>query len=235
MKRPLRPSLRWRLALWSAALAGGALLGFALLSSWLIYQAKVDRLDARLESLGPLARSGTGDGLPRQPEAAIAQALGLPDSQAVAMLAINPQGKIVSRSEQWPGPVPTTWPPLEGRGPEGGGPDGRRFERRDPDEPRLDRRGFDRLDRLDRLDRRGPRHLMTWPTPNGPWRVALRTTPLGQMAIAVNLQALHQEMATLRHIYLLTIPGLLLAIGGGAWGLAGQAPWRDPGLPSITG
>ncbi|MFZ4675942.1 MAG: hypothetical protein ACOYM4_09660 [Nodosilinea sp.] len=76
---------------------------------------------------------------------------------------------------------------------------------------------------------------MTWPTPNGPWRVALRTTPLGQMAIAVNLQALHQEMATLRHIYLLTIPGLLLAIGGGAWGLAGQAPWRDPGLPSITG
>lgn len=61
------------------------------------------------------------------------------------------------------------------------------------------------------------------------------TIPLGQMAIAVNLQALYQEMATLRHIYLLTIPGLLLAIGGGAWGLAGQAPWRDPGLPSITG
>lgn len=109
MKRPLRPSLRWRLALWSAALAGGALLGFALLSSWLIYQAKVDRLDARLESLGPLARSGTGDGLPRQPEAAIAQALGLPDPQAVAMLAINPQGKIVYRpsrggQSQRPGP-----------------------------------------------------------------------------------------------------------------------------------
>jgi hypothetical protein len=122
VKRPLRPSLRWRLALWSAALAGGALLGFALLSSWLIYQAKVDRLDARLESLGPLARSGTGDGLPRQPEAAIAQALGLPDPQAVAMLAINPQGKIVYRSEQWPGPVPTTWPPWRGVGRRGVAP-----------------------------------------------------------------------------------------------------------------
>jgi signal transduction histidine kinase len=46
---------------------------------------------------------------------------------------------------------------------------------------------------------------------------------MGQVAIAANLNALGQEMATLRRIYLLTIPGLLLAIGGGAWGLAGQA------------
>jgi signal transduction histidine kinase len=46
---------------------------------------------------------------------------------------------------------------------------------------------------------------------------------VGQLAIAANLNALRQEMTTLRRIYALTIPGLLLVIGGGAWAIAGQA------------
>jgi two-component system heavy metal sensor histidine kinase CusS len=75
-----RPSLRLRLALWSAALAGGALLGFALLSSWLIYQAKLDRLDARLDSPLPLGRPGRSDELPLNPEANLARELGLTDA-----------------------------------------------------------------------------------------------------------------------------------------------------------
>ncbi|PSN12995.1 two-component sensor histidine kinase [filamentous cyanobacterium CCT1] len=196
-------SLRLRLALWSAALAGGALLGFALLSGWLIYQAKLDSLDARLQSAGPLARSGgpgdrrtffpggdRGD-VPADPESALARELGLPDDAEVGLLLINRAGEVVYQSPQWPATL-------------------------NPVTPRPGRFDGDRL-------RQRSRHLITVRSADGPWRVAVRTTPLGQMAIAANLSALRQEMATLRRIYALTIPGLLLAIGGGAWVLAGQA------------
>lgn len=57
-------SFRWRLALGSATLAGGVLLGFTLLSSWLIYQAKLERLDAQLRTaLIPLGRLPDRGGL----------------------------------------------------------------------------------------------------------------------------------------------------------------------------
>ncbi|PSR16526.1 two-component sensor histidine kinase [filamentous cyanobacterium CCP3] len=195
-------SLRLRLALWSAALAGGALLGFALLSGWLIYQAKLDSLDARLQSAGLLARfGGPGDrptflpdgdrgDFPADPEAALARDLGLPASAEVRLLLTNRAGEVVYQSPQWPSAL-TSISGYAGR------PDGDRSRRRS-------------------------RHLTTVRSADGPWRVAVRTTPLGQLAIAANLNTLRQEMATLRRIYLLTIPGLLLAIGGGAWGLAGQ-------------
>ncbi|MBD1874913.1 HAMP domain-containing protein [Nodosilinea sp. FACHB-131] len=191
-----RLSLQLRLALWSAALAGGALLGFALLSSWLIYQAKLDRLDARLERTAPLGRPGDRgelppsdrSGLPPNPESDLARDLGLPADAEVGLLLVGRTGEVVYQSPQWPSAIAQISPapnPAQGR--------------------------------------RGPRRLMTVQTPSGPWRVVVRATPLGQLAIAANLDALRQEMATLRRIYVLTIPGLLLVIGGGAWAIAGQA------------
>jgi two-component system heavy metal sensor histidine kinase CusS len=78
-------------------------------------------------------------------------------------------------------------------------------------------------DALTRRGRRGTRQIVTLRTPQGRWRVAVRSTPAGQLAIAASLNALHQEMMAIRRIYALIIPALLLAIGGGAWGLAGQA------------
>ncbi|MBW4460374.1 MAG: HAMP domain-containing protein [Nodosilinea sp. WJT8-NPBG4] len=191
-----RLSLRLRLALWSAALAGGALLGFALLSSWLIYQAKLDRLDARLERTAPLGRPGDrgelplGDrsGLPPNPESDLAQDLGLPADAEVGLLLVGRTGEVVYQSPQWPSAIAQISPA-----------------------PNLTQ------------GRRGPRRLMTVQTPSGPWRVVVRATPMGQLAIAANLDALRQEMTTLRRIYALTIPGLLLVIGGGAWVIAGQA------------
>lgn len=187
-------SLRLRLALWSAALAGGALLGFALLSSWLIYQAKLDSLDARLERTTPLGRPGDRrerpdrPAIPPNPEAALAQDLGLPADAEVGLLLVGRAGSVVYQSPQWPSAIAQISP---GPNPSQG--------------------------------RRGPRRLMTVRTPDGPWRVVVRATPVGQLAIAANLNALRQEMATLRRIYVLTIPGLLLVIGGGAWAIAGQA------------
>ncbi|MBE9159275.1 HAMP domain-containing protein [Nodosilinea sp. LEGE 06152] len=195
-------SLRLRLALWSAALAGGALLGFALLSGWLIYQARLDSLDARLQSAGPLGRPGGSGGpsdrnprdrptFPADPEAALAQELDLPAHAEVGLLLVNRAGEVVYQSPQWPSALTHISP----------------------------RPGF----REGSRSPRGPRRLMTVQSANGPWRVAVRSTPAGQLAIAANLNALRQEMATLRRIYALTIPGLLLVIGGGAWVLAGQA------------
>jgi len=192
-------SLRLRLALWSAALAGGALLGFALLSSWLIYQARLDSLDARLESIRPLARPGGfrgpdgSDGpsdrvFSPNSETSLAQELGLPASAEVGLLQKNRAGEVVYQSPQWPGSLTRVFPQL----------------------------GHSRSDR-------GAHRLATVHTPDGPWRVAVRSTPTGQLAIAANLNALQQDMVALRRIYALTIPGLLLVIGGGAWGLAGQA------------
>ncbi|MBW4481058.1 MAG: HAMP domain-containing protein [Tildeniella torsiva UHER 1998/13D] len=189
-----RLSLRLRLALWSAALAGGALLGFALLSSWLIYQAKLDSLDARLERTAPLGRPGDrGErpdrpAIPPNPESALAQDLGLPADAEVGLLLVGRTGEVVYQSPQWPSAIAQISPvpdPTQGR--------------------------------------RRSRRLMTVRTPSGPWRVVVRATPVGQLAIAANLNALRQEMTTLRRIYALTIPGLLLVIGGGAWAIAGQA------------
>ncbi|MEP0900833.1 ATP-binding protein [Nodosilinea sp. FACHB-13] len=191
-----RFSLRLRLALWSAALAGGALLGFALLSSWLIYQAKLDRLDARLERTVPLGRPGDSgnfppgnrNGFPTNPEPDLAQDLGLPADAEVGFLLVGRTGEVVYQSPQWPSAIAQISPtpnPTQGR--------------------------------------RGPRRLMTVRSPDGPWRLVVRATPMGQLALAANLDVLRQEMATLRRIYALTIPGLLLVIGGGAWAIAGQA------------
>ncbi|NJL45548.1 MAG: hypothetical protein HC922_07075 [Leptolyngbyaceae cyanobacterium SM2_3_12] len=97
-----RSSWRQRLALMTAALAGGVLVSFALLSSWLTYQAKLDRLDAQLETaLVPLGRP-RGDGLLPNPEASLAQALGLSSRDAVAVLVIDSGRRVRYQSEQWP-------------------------------------------------------------------------------------------------------------------------------------
>jgi two-component system heavy metal sensor histidine kinase CusS len=60
-------------------------------------------------------------------------------------------------------------------------------------------------------------------SPTGRWRVGTILVPRGQGTIAVSLTTIRQEMAAIRRIYLVTIPGALLLIAGGAWGLAGRA------------
>jgi two-component system heavy metal sensor histidine kinase CusS len=113
-----RPSLRRRLAVGASALAGGTLLGFALLSSWLINQAKVERLDVQIETA--LLRMGRlpGGRLPPDVETALAQELGTGNKGDVALQLVDADGSIVFQSEPWPEalqPVPpprlTTYPP----------------------------------------------------------------------------------------------------------------------------
>lgn len=181
-----RPSFQRRIALLTAALAGSALIGFGLLSAWLIREAKIDRLDARLENaLMRSARRRSG-GWP-QLQVALEQQLG---QAAVALQVTSPTGEQVYQS--------ATWPP----------------ELNQPLLPPLPR------------DFRRPPSLSRWHTQRlggTLWRVGGLATPRGQVAVAVSLQSLQQEMTAIYTIYLVTIPGGLLVMAAAAWLVAGQA------------
>ena len=229
-------SFRWRIVLLSAALAGGALASFALLSSWLIYNSKLEQLDAELESqLAQVPRRenrlaledaitrrlGLRDDSLRHDnrlalEEAITRRLGLRDEDQLAVLWADPDGQVIYCSEPCPEVLNRPWPalPLEVRR--------RVFDERLPLESR--RRIF------------GERSSQRIPSPAPPppprpiqkqqlglWRVAARQTPRGTIAIAVSLRAIRQDMAAIRSIFLITIPGILLLIAGGAWALSGRA------------
>lgn len=223
------PSLRLRLALLSSALAGGVLVGFALLSGWLTYQAKLDRLDAQLlNSLASVGRPRNGD--PRvSPDIALAQELGLSDSSAVALVVIDRNQTLRYQSPHWPpdlaltalGPAfsaaaspidSTPTDPWPGRP----APDDSR------DLPPISQQPMPMMRRGMEFDLAtvGP---LTAVGAGERWRIAGRVTPLGRVAIAVSLQAVHQEMGTLLQIYWLTIPGALALLAGGSWWLAGRA------------
>jgi hypothetical protein len=94
-------SFRIRIALLSAVLAGGALVGFGLISWWLIYEAKVSRLDAELES--QLMRAGRPRSLERWQsyEAFLPRAFGTNAKTPIAMLVMGADGNVLYRSKQW--------------------------------------------------------------------------------------------------------------------------------------
>ncbi len=94
-------SFRIRIALLSAVLAGGALVGFGLTSWWLIYEAKVSRLDAELES--QLMRAGRPRSYDRWQsyEASLGQSFGTNPKTAIAILVIGADDNILYRSQQW--------------------------------------------------------------------------------------------------------------------------------------
>ncbi|WP_190653666.1 hypothetical protein [Leptolyngbya sp. FACHB-1624] len=65
--------------------------------------------------------------------------------------------------------------------------------------------------------------LVTGQTPTGTWRIGALNFPETQVAIAINLHAIDQEMDGIRNIFLISIPGMLLLVAGGAWIVAGRA------------
>jgi signal transduction histidine kinase len=213
-------SFRIRIALLSAVLAGSALAGFGLISWWLIYEAKVSRLDAELES--QLMRAGR----PRSPErwqsyeAFLPRALGTDAKTPSAILVIGADGNVLYRSQQWatdldvtnlwtsrPQPPPFPSPPSEQ--PTAPFPEANlRFPERSQPPP----------------DRPQPTpRFATQRTATGTWRVGAATTAFTQVAIAVSLNAIDQEMVVIRNIFLISIPGVLLLVAGGAWGIAGSS------------
>ncbi len=203
----IRRSFRLRIALLSAVLAGSALVGFGLISWWLIYQAKLSRLDAEMEI--QLMRAGR----PRHSErwqsdqALLNKDLGT----NTQLLIIDTDGKVLYRSPEWANeldvtnlwtPRPQLPPPQPGQPPPN-----------PPPKPRF----------------------ITQDTATDTWRVAAVTTPFTQVAIAVSLNAIAQEMAIIRNIFLISIPGVLLLVAGGAWAIAGSSLHSIRRLTKVIG
>ncbi|MEG4520062.1 MULTISPECIES: ATP-binding protein [unclassified Microcoleus] len=229
-------SFRFRIALSSAVLASIALIGFSIVSWWLIYDAKVKRLDAEIknqliQSTRPQSTQwdAYSDSLP--------SVLGMNDGETTAALLVNDRdGNLLYRSSQWqdgldantlwrslpqpppdphripfqlqppPPPYPPpAYPPPPDR-PDSFSP----RERRPPRDrhPQFDRPNFPRFFKS---------KLATQRTSRAVWRVGAIHSPQTQIAIAVNLQAIDREMASIGNIFLISIPVVLLLVASGAW------------------
>lgn len=222
-------SFRWRIAFLSALLAGAAVTGFAVVAWQLIYVAKVNRLDAKLEN--QMRRSLR----PRTPQAWQMFAASLPreldtDAETLTALLVVCHGQVEFQSAQWSPEFQVDFPPPPN------------LPRRSPLPPTpqspwgngvplprlpLHRERSDLPPRRDWSERvlfaqLQPR-IVTQTTSTGRWRISFASFPDHQVAIAVSLQAVAHEMGLIRNIFLVAIPGTLLLVAGGAWLLAGSA------------
>jgi len=219
-------SFRFRLALLATAVAGVALFGFSGVAWRLIYAAKVSRLDGRLEA--QLAR------LTRRPLPLRSWQFGAADmlrqtgyDDAVALRILGPQDNLLYASDNWPMALdiprrrsPQSPAPL----PSGPKPDldGSRSGDRPPPAALS---GEDRLRTF--RSRRSASFRMPRPVTRRAaadrWRIATVTVPSGTVAIAISLKTIDQEMAVIRTIFLVAIPGTLLLVAVGSWGLSSSA------------
>ncbi len=203
-------SFRLRIALLSAALAGSALVGLGAISWVQIYNAKLNRLDADLfNQLIRSTRLRDRDRWQRFADS-LPDILGGSAKTSIALLVLDANGnplyqssagsdrqldQLLRQSFQF---AP---PPLRG----------------DPPSP-------PRSDSTQPIRPVPPRpQFMTERTATGAWRIGATNFPESRVAIAVNLQALDQEMTAIRNIFLVSIPGMLLLVAGGAWIVAGSA------------
>ena len=226
-------SFRFRIALSSAVLASIALIGFGVVSWWLIYDAKVKRLDAEIETQLLHATR------PRSPEwdaylDSLPLLLGMNGETAVGLIVTQRDGNLIYKSSQWQDGLDakSLWQALPPPPPDRGRRD---FELQSPpplhplDPPPPDRLNlFPPPERRLPGDRPPPRDrphppqaikakLATQHTRSAIWRVGAINSPNAQAAIAVNLQAIDREMTSIGNIFLISIPIALLLVAGGAW------------------
>lgn len=171
-------------------------MSFGLIAWRLIYVAKVSSLDAKL--MGQVQRMA----VPRTPEWWKSFGQELPrelDTQAntpITLLAVDGRGKtIYAVSQARLGSVNLNMSSLLGAP----------------------------SDLSDEAASRMVASPFTQQTATESWRVGTVRSEVGRGAIAVSLQTIDQDMATIRNTFLVAIPGTLLLIAGGAWVLAGSA------------
>ena len=203
-------SFRLRIALLSVALAGGALVGFGLVAWRLIYVAKVNSLDAKLDSQLQQMRPDRStdwwqdfarDDLPRELETAI----GTP----ITLLFADAQGKTIHYSVD--GAQLGTTPLNIG------------LLLKDTAEEMILKEAKTIEENPNAVIGRPVRRVFTPNTQAGNWLVGVIKTESGRGAIAVSLETINQDMAVIRNIFLVAIPSTLLMIAAGAWVLSGSA------------
>ena len=217
-------SFRARLALASAVLAGSALVGFGMTSWWLIYNAKVSRLDTAIKSqLVRTARLQWRDGWQAY-EALLPYKLGTDAETPIALLVLGPDDNPLYRSELWPPELKldSLWP---SRPPSSLFPLSASGERSSPfsgsEQDPLEKRGD--LPGLPPGTLPPEPRLATQHTSTETWRVGAATFSHIRVAIAVSLKAIDYEMVAIRNLFLISISVALLLISGGAWWLSGSA------------
>ncbi len=218
------PSFRLRIALFSATLAGSALVGFGAVSWFQIYNAKVNRLDTQIINQlmrPPMPPPGRKPPQfyqePRWQEYTelLSNILGTNTEIPIALLVLDREGNRLYQSQEV----------VE-----------------DKDLYRLLVKRLELTKPFTRKPSPPPLPtLITETTKTGTWRIAaVKHTPFFPkdfqnrnrrdveersnilIAIAVNLQVVNREMATINNIFLISIPGVLLLITIGAWLLSGS-------------
>ncbi|MEA5594511.1 sensor histidine kinase [Rivularia sp. UHCC 0363] len=204
-------SFRLRIALFSATLAGSALVGFGAVSWFQIYNAKLNRLDTQI--INQLMRAVPPPG--REPpqfyqedqwqiyQEMLSRILGANTQTPIALLVFDAEGNKVYESSEVIGDQD-----LQGL--------------------LINKLALTKL--IPRIPPRKPSvrlpppppSLITESTKTGAWRISTVKFPNAQIAIAVNLQVVDQEMATINNIFLISIPGVLLLIAIGGWLLSGS-------------
>jgi two-component system, OmpR family, heavy metal sensor histidine kinase CusS len=209
-------SFRLRIALLTAALAGVALTGFGAISWIQIYNAKLSRLDADL--FNQLMRAGRlreregwqryADFLPDVFGGGSKSSMPTAHGDVTALLVLDARGEVLYQSstlsdsqlnQELLQSFRFAPPPLLKREP----PPLLSVPSNRPAPPRP--------------------QFVTKLTATGAWRIGASNSPDYRVAIAVNLQAIDREMAVIRNIFLISIPGMLLLVAGGAWIVAGSA------------
>ncbi|MEH2211355.1 sensor histidine kinase [Nostoc sp.] len=229
------PSFRLRIALLSAALAGSTLVGFGAVSWFQIYNAKISRLDAELlnhlmratPNFPPREEPPAGAAFLRREnsrersrwqfyEDSLSYSFGTNTKTPVALVVLDANNNILYQSNSLPTDLEvnrlllkrlelTPLPPPPKREP--------------PPLPSNRNPSFERPP----LIRPRPPQFVTENTATAVWRIGATKFPNARVAIAVSLQAVDRDMATIRNIFLISIPGALLLVAVGAWLVSGGA------------
>lgn len=214
------PSFRLRIALLSAALAGSALVGFGAVSWFQIYNAKISRFDAEMfNQLMRLSRSHGRERKQPYPES-LSHAFGTNTKIPIALLVLDANGNTLYQSNSLPADKNvnrlliqrlelTPLPPF---------PKGEPPPKPESINPHQEQSPFIRP-----LPPPPPPQFVTLATATETWRIGAAKFPNVQVAYAVSLQAVNQEMAIIRNIFIVSIPGTLLLLAVGAWLVSGSA------------
>lgn len=193
-------------------------MGFSSVAWRLIYAAKVSQLDVRLENqIRRFARPFPRDARFVEEINFLARVLEADTEIDRVLQVLDTKGQLLYQSAAWPAelnqldlyPARTALPLL--RSVDGQSP--RRTQRLEESTRSREQPPNLKL----------PTRLSTQRVAMGRWRIAAVTVPSGQVAIAVNLTVIDQDMTAIRNIFLVAIPGTLLLVAGGAWWLSGQA------------
>lgn len=204
-------SFRVRIALVLVLLTGSALVGFGAMSGWLLYNAKMSRLDEVMKT--QLLRTARAQQRDRwlAYEELLPRILGVEAETPTAFLVQDAAGAVMYQSRQWPPDLDLAplWPPPPPNLPTTASP---------TPTPSTASRLLSRS----KLRFSDPR-LVTRQTTTDTWRVGAATFSRSRVAIAISLRAIDSEMAAIRSTFLLSIITILLLIAGAAWVLSGRA------------